>query len=215
MSDAAELIETRLAAETFQVRVRALIWEAPGVLSLELVAADGSALPAFAPGAHIDLTLPDGTLRQYSLCGDPANTSHYRIGIRAVTGVETALIGKVFDDDGRSSSNRLFRAMNWAIPLTGAGQSSVGRRGASGRGGDGGQRDRPLVADPVSRGCGQLSRRGDGADGGTRSPPRGAGHPHAPPAGRGRSHPGLGRRLASSLRHQQTRGFAFRLCFVA
>ena len=32
------------------------------------------------------VALPDGTLRQYSLCGDPANTSHYRIGIRAVTG---------------------------------------------------------------------------------------------------------------------------------
>jgi tetrachlorobenzoquinone reductase len=79
-------METRMASETLQVRVRALIWEAPGVLSLELAAADGSALPAFAPGAHIDLTLPDGTLRQYSLCGDPANTSHYRIGIRAVTG---------------------------------------------------------------------------------------------------------------------------------
>jgi ferredoxin-NADP reductase len=86
MSDAAELMDTRLASETVQVRVRALIWEAPGVLSVELAALDGSSLPAFAPGAHIDLTLSDGTLRQYSLCGDPANTSHYRIGVRAVAG---------------------------------------------------------------------------------------------------------------------------------
>jgi ferredoxin-NADP reductase len=71
---------------TLQVRLRALIWEAPGVLSLELAAPDNGPLPRFEPGAHIDLTLPNGTLRQYSLCGDPNDASHYRLGIRAVTG---------------------------------------------------------------------------------------------------------------------------------
>jgi tetrachlorobenzoquinone reductase len=71
---------------TLQVRLRALVWEAPGVLSLELSAPDNSPLPPFEPGSHIDLTLPDGTLRQYSLCGDPNDTSHYRLGIRAVPG---------------------------------------------------------------------------------------------------------------------------------
>ncbi|AXK83903.1 oxidoreductase [Pseudolabrys taiwanensis] len=76
----------RAGEQTFEARVRALIWEAPGVLSLELAAPDGGALPAFEPGAHIDLKLPDGTLRQYSLCGDPNDLSHYRLGIRAVSG---------------------------------------------------------------------------------------------------------------------------------
>ena len=71
---------------TFSVRVRSLKWEAPGVLSLELTDADGGALPPFEPGAHIDLKLPDGTLRQYSLCGDPSDTSHYRIGVRSIGG---------------------------------------------------------------------------------------------------------------------------------
>jgi ferredoxin-NADP reductase len=71
---------------SISARVRSLTWEAPGVLSLALTAADGAALPAFEPGAHIDLTLPDGTLRQYSLCGDPRDTSHYRIGVRAIGG---------------------------------------------------------------------------------------------------------------------------------
>lgn len=42
---------------------------AAGVLELRLAAADGSALPSWEPGAHIDLVLPDGTERQYSLCG--------------------------------------------------------------------------------------------------------------------------------------------------
>ena len=86
MADTAELIKPPLAAapreETLQVRVSALIWEAPRVLSLQLCALDRKPLPPFAPGAHIDLTLPDGTLRQYSLCGDPGDTSHYRLGIQ-------------------------------------------------------------------------------------------------------------------------------------
>lgn len=91
MADVAELIRPTVAAprageQTFEVRVRALVWEAPGVLSLELTAPDGGALPPFEPGAHIDLKLPDGTLRQYSLCGDPNDTSHYRLGIRAISG---------------------------------------------------------------------------------------------------------------------------------
>jgi len=74
----------RAGEKTLQVRLRALIWEAPGVLSLQLTAADGGPLPAFEPGAHIDLKLPNGVMRQYSLCGNPNDTSHYRLGIRAI-----------------------------------------------------------------------------------------------------------------------------------
>lgn len=92
MADLAEMTRPssvaapRAGEQTIEVRVRALVWEAPGVLSLELTAPDGGALPPFEPGAHIDLKLPDGTLRQYSLCGDPNDTSHYRLGIRAISG---------------------------------------------------------------------------------------------------------------------------------
>lgn len=69
-----------------QVRLQSMTWEAPGVLSLMLTAADGGTLVPFEPGAHIDLQFPDGTTRQYSLCGDPSDTSRYRIGVRAVSG---------------------------------------------------------------------------------------------------------------------------------
>ena len=95
MSDVAEMItaakpgasaSNAAAPSSIQARVRAMRWEAPGVLSLELSAADGALLPTFEPGAHVDLRLPDGTLRQYSLCGDPRDRSHYRLGIRAVGG---------------------------------------------------------------------------------------------------------------------------------
>jgi tetrachlorobenzoquinone reductase len=75
---------------TLQARVRAIKWEAPGVLSLDLTAPDLAPLPAFDPGAHVDLTLPDGTLRQYSLCGDPGDTSHYRLGVRDIGGGQSS-----------------------------------------------------------------------------------------------------------------------------
>ncbi len=41
----------------------------------------GLPLPAWAPGAHIDLVLPSKKVRQYSLCGDPANREEWRIGV--------------------------------------------------------------------------------------------------------------------------------------
>jgi ferredoxin-NADP reductase len=39
-------------------------------------------LPAWSAGAHIDLRLPDGRVRQYSLCGDPRNRLRYEIAIK-------------------------------------------------------------------------------------------------------------------------------------
>ncbi|MFD6107036.1 PDR/VanB family oxidoreductase, partial [Nocardia salmonicida] len=58
--------------------------EADGVVSLRLTSANGSALPAWHPGAHIDLTLPSGKVRQYSLCGDHTDRRSYRIAVRRI-----------------------------------------------------------------------------------------------------------------------------------
>ncbi|MEZ0069802.1 putative metal-dependent hydrolase/ferredoxin-NADP reductase [Streptacidiphilus sp. MAP12-20] len=55
---------------------------AEDVAELLLTSADGADLPAWEPGAHLDLLLPSGLVRQYSLCGDPADRSAYRIGVR-------------------------------------------------------------------------------------------------------------------------------------
>lgn len=52
-----------------------------GVLSLTLNAADGSMLPLWEAGAHIDVILPNGLTRQYSLCGNPDNRTYWQIGI--------------------------------------------------------------------------------------------------------------------------------------
>ncbi|WP_412078184.1 PDR/VanB family oxidoreductase [Streptomyces xanthophaeus] len=54
---------------------------ADGVLRLTLRSPE---LPAWTPGAHVDITLPSGLVRQYSLCGDPAEAGAYTIAIRLV-----------------------------------------------------------------------------------------------------------------------------------
>ena len=54
------------------------------VVALTLAAADGSGLPRWHPGAHLDVHLPSGLLRQYSLCGDPDDTDTYRIAVRRI-----------------------------------------------------------------------------------------------------------------------------------
>ncbi|GAA3680510.1 PDR/VanB family oxidoreductase [Arthrobacter ginkgonis] len=64
-----------------EVRVLATRWEAEDIVSFRLAAEDGSALPAWTPGAHVDVHLPSGKVRQYSLCGDPADRAEYRIAV--------------------------------------------------------------------------------------------------------------------------------------
>ncbi|MGI6871133.1 PDR/VanB family oxidoreductase [Amycolatopsis sp. 3B14] len=54
---------------------------AEGVVALTLSRPDGGRLPDWAPGAHIDLVLPNGLTRQYSLCGDRWDAHSYRIGV--------------------------------------------------------------------------------------------------------------------------------------
>lgn len=55
--------------------------EATDVVSLELVNADGGDLPAFGAGAHIDVYVPGGLIRQYSLLNDCTESSRYLIGV--------------------------------------------------------------------------------------------------------------------------------------
>jgi ferredoxin-NADP reductase len=68
---------------TLQVARR--VEEADGIAGLVLIDPQGAELPAWTPGAHIDVHIdrPGETalVRQYSLCGDPADRSHYRIAV--------------------------------------------------------------------------------------------------------------------------------------
>ncbi|MCK9897353.1 PDR/VanB family oxidoreductase [Frankia sp. AgB32] len=61
--------------------VRDRIDAADGVISLLLARPDGAPLPPWTPGAHIDVRVGDDEIRQYSLCGDPAEATRWRIAV--------------------------------------------------------------------------------------------------------------------------------------
>jgi hypothetical protein len=63
---------------------RQMVARDENVVALTLTSTDGSALPAWHPGAHLDIHLPSGRIRQYSLCGDPRRTDEYRIAVRRI-----------------------------------------------------------------------------------------------------------------------------------
>lgn len=67
--------------ELLKVVVRKREQQTNDVIALELVDPQGKPLPVFEAGAHIDLHIGDGLVRQYSLCSDPADCSAYRLGI--------------------------------------------------------------------------------------------------------------------------------------
>jgi len=68
-------------ATPFTVRVARKQAETDDICSFELVDPAGGALPAFTAGAHIDVHLPDGAIRQYSLCNDPSERHRYCIAV--------------------------------------------------------------------------------------------------------------------------------------
>jgi len=67
---------------------------ADGVVSLVLEHPDGEELPAWTPGAHVDLVLAPDLTRQYSLCGSPADSTRWRVGV-------------LFDEGGRGGSRHV------------------------------------------------------------------------------------------------------------
>ena len=76
-------ISGRPRSRALKLTVAARESVAEGVVQLRL---EGRDLPRWEPGAHIDLVLPSGLVRQYSLCGDPADTSSYTVATRLVEG---------------------------------------------------------------------------------------------------------------------------------
>ncbi|MFE2377463.1 PDR/VanB family oxidoreductase [Streptomyces sp. NPDC059398] len=73
--------------------------EAEGVVRLRLVSATGERLDAWAPGAHLDLVLPSGLVRPYSLCGDPADREAYTVATRLI-------------EDGRGGSREVHEELH-------------------------------------------------------------------------------------------------------
>ncbi|SED52631.1 PDR/VanB family oxidoreductase [Streptomyces sp. TLI_105] len=74
---------------------------AEGVVELRL---EGAGLPAWQPGAHIDLVLPSGLVRQYSLCGDPGDPSAYTVATRLI-------------EDGRGGSREVHEQLHEGVEI--------------------------------------------------------------------------------------------------
>ncbi|MHC0430910.1 PDR/VanB family oxidoreductase [Streptomyces sp. O3] len=76
----------RPRGRTLRMRVTDRADIADGVVRIRLAGADpaGRELPDWTPGAHLDLVLPSGAVRQYSLCGDPADTGSYTVATRLI-----------------------------------------------------------------------------------------------------------------------------------
>ena len=70
-----------VGADVATLRVTSKDTQADGVLTLELAAPSGGRLRDWTPGSHIDLVLPNGLTRQYSLCGDRWDPFTYRVGV--------------------------------------------------------------------------------------------------------------------------------------
>lgn len=65
---------------TVQVRISKKRAEADDIASFELVPVQGC-LPHFSAGSHIDVHLPNGMVRQYSLCNEVSQVNRYQIGV--------------------------------------------------------------------------------------------------------------------------------------
>jgi ferredoxin-NADP reductase len=94
-----------LSSSPFQVQVADVRAEALDVMTIELRAAGGGQLPPFEPGAHLDLHLPNGLIRQYSLTNDWRERDRYVIGVARVA-------------DSRGGSSFVHSSIRAGMPLT-------------------------------------------------------------------------------------------------
>ena len=70
-----------MSEATIQVKVTRRHEQGQGVVVLDLSTVDGTDLPSFSAGAHVDVHLGGGLVRPYSLASDPGERSYYRLGI--------------------------------------------------------------------------------------------------------------------------------------
>jgi tetrachlorobenzoquinone reductase len=67
---------------TLRLRVKSATWEAPSIVSYDLRPLEPGELPPFTAGAHIDLTLPNGLIRSYSLTNPQSERHRYVIAVQ-------------------------------------------------------------------------------------------------------------------------------------
>ena len=73
--------ENGCGSPVLELRVARIERPVPDVAIYDLAAPDGADLPEWEAGAHLDIVVAPEFLRQYSMCGDPADRSRYRIAV--------------------------------------------------------------------------------------------------------------------------------------
>lgn len=116
-----------------ELRVRHVKWEADGVLSLTFVDPAGADLPEWSPGAHLEIELPSGLVRQYSLCGDPNDRCRYKVAVlRELNGRggsaeihDTVLAGRILKVRGPRNRFELGYAEKYVLIAGGIGITPI------------------------------------------------------------------------------------------
>jgi len=81
-----EHVASRPASKLYQVIVTRKSMETEDIAAFHLSGLDAEALPSFTAGAHIDVHLTPGLIRQYSLCNAPGEQDTYVIAVKRETG---------------------------------------------------------------------------------------------------------------------------------
>ena len=90
---------------TLQAYVHALTFEALDTISVELRPQRGGDFPAFTPGSHIDLNLPNGLVRNYSLCNSSEERQRYVVAV-------------LLDRASRGGSRCVHESLKVGMPIT-------------------------------------------------------------------------------------------------
>lgn len=70
------------AADTIDMRLTAIVYGGDGTNLFEFKTLDGRDVPPFSAGAHVDVNLPNGTVRQYSIASSQADRARYLLGVK-------------------------------------------------------------------------------------------------------------------------------------
>ncbi|AEF40957.1 PDR/VanB family oxidoreductase [Hoyosella subflava] len=115
------------------LRVKQKTWEADGVISLSLVDPSGRPLPTWEPGAHVSLRLPNGLVREYSLCSSPHDPFVWTVAVLRTPDSrggssyvhETLSVGELVEVEGPRNAFHLEEARRHVLIAGGIGITPI------------------------------------------------------------------------------------------
>jgi len=74
--------DASVADGSIEMRLTAIVYGGEGTNLFEFRTLDGADVPPFTAGAHVDVNLPNGTIRQYSIASSQTDCSRYLLGVK-------------------------------------------------------------------------------------------------------------------------------------